>query len=129
MAHPLIYIAGPFRADTPWSIEQNIRRAEEHGLLVAKLGGIPVIPHTMYRFYQNALPDEFWLEAGIALLHTCAAVAVCVGPDRAQQSFGTLGEIGQAKQWSLPVYYNTNPDGDQRDLRCWIEAKTGVTTK
>lgn len=57
-----VYIAGPFRAPTPWEVETNIRTAETNGLYVAKLGAIPRIPHTMYRFFDGSLPDEFWLE-------------------------------------------------------------------
>ena len=111
MARPLIYIAGPFRAATPYEIERNIRRAEDYGLWVAEQGGIPVIPHTMYRFYQYSLPDAFWLEAGIAILRTCAAVAVCVDQECAQSSFGTVGEIGEAADRAMPVFFNI---GDQR---------------
>jgi hypothetical protein len=106
MEQPLIYVAGPFRAETPWEIEQNIRRAEEYGLFVAKLGGVPVIPHTMYRFFQNSLPDAFWLNAGLTLLQPCVAVAVCVDRDQAQRSFGTVGEIGNAILRNIPIFYN-----------------------
>jgi nucleoside 2-deoxyribosyltransferase len=126
MARPLIYIAGPFRADTSWGIEQNIRRAEEHGLLVARLGGIPVIPHTMHRFYQDALPDEFWLEAGLALLRICAAVAVCVDEERAQRSFGTVAEIGEARVRGLPVHHN---DRDTRAFQFWIDTRIAEVSK
>ena len=109
-ARPLIYIAGPFRASTPWEIEQNVRRAEEHGLWVAKLGGIPLVPHTMYRFYQNSLPDAFWLEAGLALLRSCNAVAVACSKTRAFDSKGTVGEIADAKMRNVRVFYGRYPD-------------------
>lgn len=108
MKAPLIYIAGPFRAPTPWEIEQNIRRAEEFGLAVAKAGGIPVIPHAMYRFFQDSLPDEFWLQAGLEILQPCHAVAVCVSRERSLQSLGTCGEIGSAVNQGIPVFYTTD---------------------
>jgi nucleoside 2-deoxyribosyltransferase len=117
-SRPLIYIAGPFRASTPWEIEQNVRRAEEYGLWIAGLGGIPLCPHTMYRFYQNSLPDAFWLEAGIALLRKCDAVAVCVGELAAENSAGTTSEINDACARSVPVFYNTS--NDMRRLANWI---------
>jgi hypothetical protein len=122
-SRPLIYIAGPFRADTPWGIELNIRRAEEHGLRIVKLGGIPVIPHTMYRFFQNSLPDDFWLEAGLALLRPCNAVAVTVDSSSAQRSRGTVGEIAAARESGIPVFYYERADGETtaRWIDNWIK--------
>lgn len=75
----IIYIAGPFRASTPWEIEQNIRKAEGWALEVAKLGYIPLCPHSMYRFFQASLPDEFWLKAGIELLDMCDGILMTPG--------------------------------------------------
>jgi len=118
-ARPLIYIAGPFRADTPWEIEQNVRRAEECGFMVAKMDGIPVIPHAMYRFYQDSLPDAFWLEAGLAVLRTCDAVAVCATQLAAEKSVGTTGEIAEAKARGLCVFYVAHSHG-AIDLHGWI---------
>jgi hypothetical protein len=126
MARPLVYIAGPFRAHTPWGIEHNIRRAEAHGLFVAELGGIPIIPHTMYRFFDKLLSDAFWLEAGITLLQTCAAVAVCVDEDRAQESAGTVSEIGEARLRGLSVFYDN--EEQQTHLASWIRIQTGRIT-
>jgi hypothetical protein len=121
---PLIYIAGPFRAEIPWEIEQNIRCAEAHGLLVARLGGIPVIMHPMYRFFDKALPDAFWLEAGKALLRTCAAVAVCVDVDRAQYSSGTTGEIEEAVKLGLPFFYKAGGTGLEKWITKYLERNT-----
>jgi len=117
-ARPLIYIAGPLRAPTPWEIEQNVRRAEEYGLEIANMGGIPVIPHTMYHFYQNSLPDEFWLQADLALLRACHAIAVDVKETFARDSEGTCAEITDAQARGLPVFYN---DHHIRRLPDWIE--------
>jgi nucleoside 2-deoxyribosyltransferase len=102
---PLIYIAGPFRAPTPWEIEQNVRRAEEYALSVAQLGGIPLCPHTMYRFYQNSLTDEFWLEAGLVLLRRCDAVVVTVPYPDSLKSAGTTAEIAEAESRGMPVFH------------------------
>lgn len=74
MQRKLIYVAGPFRAKTPWGIECNIRNAEEAGLHIALCGDIPVIPHTMYRFFQDSLPDDFWLDATMDLLKKCDGI-------------------------------------------------------
>ncbi len=119
-SRPLIYIAGPFRADTPWAIEKNVRKAETLGLSVARMGGIPIIPHTMYRFFQNSLPDAFWLEVGIEILRRCHVVAVAFPSRvRAQESRGTAEEIATALEFGLPVFYDGVYSSDP--LKLWAD--------
>lgn len=108
----VVYVAGPFRAPTAWEIEQNIRRAENVGFLVAKIGAVPVIPHTQYRFFQGSLPDEFWLEATLEQLRRCDAVALV---DGWQNSEGTGREIDAAKMLGIPVFE------DLSKLGAWLE--------
>jgi hypothetical protein len=103
---PRIYVAGKFRAQTPYLIEVNIRRAEDLALQVARLGGIPVFPHTMYRFYQNSLPDQFWPEATLSLLTTCHAMVVNQPYIYIADSAGTMGEIEYCMEKPLPVFYD-----------------------
>jgi len=69
----VIYIAGPYRAKTPFDIEQNVRRAEEWSLNVARAGGVPLCPHTMNRFFYEAegLTEDFVMSGCLALLERC----------------------------------------------------------
>jgi hypothetical protein len=103
---PRIYVAGKFRAQTPYLIEVNIRRAEDLALQVARLGGIPVCPHTMYRFYQHSLPDQFWIEATLSLLTTCHAMVVNQPYIHIADSTGTRGEISYCMEKPLPLFYD-----------------------
>lgn len=41
----MIYIAGPYSADTVDEVNKNVRRAEEAGQMVLGMGLLPVIPH------------------------------------------------------------------------------------
>ena len=75
----LIYIAAPFRAKNPWEVEQNIRVAENLGFLVAELGAVPIIPHTMYRFFDGTLGDRYWLDATLLIMHKCDAMLLGPG--------------------------------------------------
>jgi hypothetical protein len=102
---PRIYVAGPFRAETPYQIERHIRAAEDLGLVVAKMGAVPVIPHTMYRYYQDSLPDEFWLEAGLSILSTCHAVAVVLPHDQISRSRGTTEEVLTARADNKTIFF------------------------
>jgi hypothetical protein len=107
MSRPLIYIAGPFRAPTAWEIENNIRDAERWGLVIAKLGAVPVIPHSMYRFFHGSLPDEFWLEATLTFLRSCDALLVVDYHEAARwrTSDGTVGEVEEMRRLTRPRFF------------------------
>ncbi len=108
---PLVYIAGPYTAATPWEVEQNIRRAEALILPVAEAGGSPVCPHTNTRFHNGTMSYEFWIQATLALMLRCDAVLLAPGwPD----SKGALGEIEAAHRHGIPVVYSIT------ELAAWI---------
>ena len=86
----LIYVAGPFRGETPWDVEQNIRNAEEIGLELAEQGWVPVIPHTMYRYFDKRCSDEFWLDGTLELMRRCDALHLCPGWERSSGSRAEL---------------------------------------
>ena len=94
-----IYIAGPYRAANAWTRENNIRNAERAGLRVAELGAVPVVPHTMFRFFDGTLTDEFWIDATKELLDRCDAAYFISGY---RNSVGALGEFQRALQIGLP---------------------------
>lgn len=96
----LIYIAGPYRADTPWEVEQNIREAEIAALCVAEIGLVPVIPHSMYRYFNESLSDDYFLRATIDIMTRCDAVYAF---RKWMPSKGTDCEIATAKDLDIPV--------------------------
>lgn len=98
----LIYIAGAFRGPTPWDVEQNIRKAEAFALEVARMGAMPVCPHTMFRFFNGQLDDRFWLDGTLALLERCDAIALV--PGSWERSTGTRGEIERAIDLDMPIF-------------------------
>jgi hypothetical protein len=118
---PRVYVAGPFRGKTPWDVECNVRRAENLGLVVAKMGAVPVIPHTMYRFYQFSLPDEFWIEATLSLLHTCQSMVIDLPHERIANSIGTVGEIEDCRENKRPFFYDdVEVSHNLESLKSWI---------
>lgn len=96
-----IYIAGPYRAKTHWELEQNIRRAEEMSLEVAKLGLVPICPHTMCRFFAGQNTEEFWVKATLEMMRRCDAAIFCSGW---QQSEGSKGEMAFAVAEGMPTF-------------------------
>jgi hypothetical protein len=97
----VVYIAGPWRGKTAWSIEQQIRHAEELAFRVAALGAMPLCPHTNTRFFHGELTEAFWLDGTIELMSRCDAVMLT---DNWHLSEGTRAEVARAHQLNLPVF-------------------------
>ena len=97
----VVYIAGPYRGKDAWEVEQNIRRVEETAFLLAANGFIPLSVHTMYRFFDRTLTDEFWLEATMELMRRCDAVLL-VGNHR--HSEGSVAEVAEANRLGIRVF-------------------------
>jgi len=98
----VIYVAGAFRADSSWRIEQNVRRAEEAALKLWKEGWAVICPHTMTRFYQDECPDDVWLDGCMALLFVSDAAYFLKGW---QGSLGSIKEHEFAKELELDIIY------------------------
>jgi nucleoside 2-deoxyribosyltransferase len=97
----VIYIAGPFRADNAWEIEQNIRRAECLALEVWKAGAAAICPHTNTRFFQGVALDEVWLKGDIEIMRRCDAVLLTANWEI---SSGARAERKEAKALGIPVF-------------------------
>lgn len=98
----VVYVAGPFRADTPWGVEQNIRRAEAFALELWRTGKFAVIcPHTNTRFFDKAAPDDVFLQGDLAILKRCDAVVLIPGWGRSK---GSNAEVVAAWSAGIPVF-------------------------
>jgi nucleoside 2-deoxyribosyltransferase len=106
-----VYVAGPFRAKTPWLIEQNVRRAEEAALEVWKMGAVAVVPHMLTRQFQDMLPDQVWLEGLLSLMSTCDVMLVLPGW---KNSEGTKAEITEAQKQTKHIFYTL------KELSDWL---------
>lgn len=60
-----------------------------------------VIPHTMWRFFDKSLPDEFWLEASLGLMFKCDGVILVPSW---RQSVGACAEKESAEAAGIPVF-------------------------
>ena len=109
----LIFIAGPFRAPTPWEVEQNVRRAESLALEVWRFGAACICPHMNTRHFQDAAPDAVWLDGAVEMMKRCDAVLLVPGWEHAD-SAGTRNEIQQAQEHGLPIFETID------SLRDWL---------
>jgi hypothetical protein len=104
-----VYIAGPYRGCNAWVVENNIRRAEAAAMQVMASSGldygsipnmVAVCPHSMYRYFDGTLTQQFWLDATEELLRVCDIVYVF---GRSEGSAGTTHEIRVAERLGIPV--------------------------
>jgi hypothetical protein len=108
---PVIYIAGPYRAPTPWQILQNIRAAQAVALQVWKLGAVAICPHANTALFDGEADDAIWLDGDLELLRRSDAVVLVPGWER---STGAKAEQAFALSLHLPVFeaeyaYEPNP--------------------
>lgn len=85
-------------------MEANKRKANEYCARAAKMGVIPLAPHTIFTQYLNdTLPDQRQqgLEMGLELLRRCDELWVCGGVI----SEGMRGEIAFAARYNILTRY------------------------
>lgn len=99
----VVYIAGPFRAESPWCVEQNVRRAELLALEVWSAGAVALCPHLNTRYYSGALHDSVWLHGDEELLLRCDAVLTVDGWENSQ---GALSEVALARRNGMSVFHS-----------------------
>lgn len=110
MSMKVVYIAGPYRGATAWEVAENIRAAERVGIVVARCGMMPLIPHANTAHFDGELTAEFWLAGTMELLRRCDAVAFTADWER---SSGARAEEKEAGRLGLPCFFN------QSELESW----------
>lgn len=121
----VIYVAGPFRGKNHWEIAENIRNAERLALEVWRMGAAAICPHANTAHYQDAAPDDVWLEGDLAIMRRCDAVLMTADWKRSQ---GATEERRMALEAGIPVFYDKHyyqsqngfVDGMQL-LKKWIQ--------
>ena len=97
----IVFVIGPYRADSAWEIEQNVRRAEEVALRVWEAGHVALCPHAMTRYYQDALPDDVWLSGMRKLMMRCDSVLALDGWEGSE---GSMLELDLAEEIGFPIF-------------------------
>lgn len=97
----VVYIAGKFTGANTWEIENNVRAAETMALQVAKLGAMPLCPHTNTRFFHGTCTHEFWYAGTLELMVRCDAIMLVPGWE---ESNGVKMELVEAEARKMPVF-------------------------
>lgn len=98
----VIYIAGPYRADCGYKIDENIRRAREAAAEVWECGAAALCPHLNSAHMDGMIEDREFLRGGLAMLERCDAVFV----HDTTYSEGTELEVLHAHRKRIPVFYS-----------------------
>jgi len=108
----MIYVAGPFRGEHPWAVEQNVRNAENLAFRVWEAGASALCPHTNTRFFDKSLPDKAFLDGTLTMLKACQAIILT---ENWKTSRGATAEREWAINNGLPVFYSIE------ELEAWLE--------
>jgi hypothetical protein len=96
------YVAGPYRSETIYDIEQNIQRAKRLAAELWKRGYAVICPHANSGFMDGVCDDETFLEGELELLRRSDFVVVLNGWEG---SGGTRKELELAKSLGIPIYF------------------------
>jgi len=108
----LIYIAGPYTADTPEKIHQNITNALDMAAKVWQAGHVAIFPHgNTYHFEQRdiGLTNEDYINGDLDILRRCDAILMLEGW---QTSKGAVKEHYKACQLNMPIYFGKVPEDE-----------------
>lgn len=97
----VVYVAGPYRADTEYEVLLNIQAAERLALQIWKAGAACICPHKNTAFFGGAADDNVWLTGDLEIVRRCDAV-VCTSNWRTSQ--GASGEVAYARSLGTPVF-------------------------
>lgn len=101
----VIYVAGPYRADTIYKIKKNIEKAEETAMELWKAGFSVICPHKNTAFFDGELSDDSWMIGGLEVLHRCNALFLM---GDWEYSKGSIKEEKYAVENGIPIFHNVS---------------------
>ena len=110
----VVFISGPYRSDSEWQIELNIRSAEELALSVWASGAAAHCPHKNTARFGGAQADEVWLNGDLEILRRCDAV-ICTADWK--RSTGATAEVMEARRLGIPVFETIE------EFRAWLRSQ------
>jgi hypothetical protein len=98
----IVFISGPYRAETKAGVGQNIKRAREAALRLWGADTAVICPHLNTAFFDGVQPDIVWLQGDLEILARCDAIYMLKGW---KTSFGSVAEHQLATDLELEVMY------------------------
>jgi len=98
----IIYVAGAYRADTEYKVQENIRHAEKAEVKLIKEGWCVFCPHKNFSLLGGVVDDEVFLGMGMVFLKLSSAVYVL---NNWASSEGAQRELRQARRDGLQIIF------------------------
>lgn len=98
----LIYVAGPYRAETPAGRTENILHAASAAMKLWRDGWAVICPHMNTAHFDGCVSDETFLAGDLAILERCDAIYMLRDWDK---SLGARTELAVAQEQGIEVYY------------------------
>lgn len=104
------FISGPYRANTPNGVFENIMRARAVALKYWKLGYAVICPHMNTMFMDGACEDEVWLLGDLEIIDRLNGSDCIVMMTGWEGSKGAVREYQRAETCGLEVIYESDTD-------------------
>ena len=101
----IIYVSGPYRADTENEVFENIIRARSAPYKLWHEGWAVICPHTNTMFMGSMLSGEdsiMFIEGDLEIVKRCDAIYMLKGWEKSE---GAEMELDVASERGLDVYY------------------------
>ena len=98
----VIFVSGPYRADTKAGISQNIKNAREAAKELWRQGWAVICPHLNTAHFDGVCPDDVWLRGDLEILSRCDAIYML---RNWRDSSGAVAEHDAAVDWGLEIIY------------------------
>lgn len=115
----VIYLAGPYRADTWGKVKTNVAQAMDVAAELLAAGYTVICPHSMtHEFEMYNLPDDVFLDSDLRLLERCDAVIML---PNWRASKGSIAENRHAWERGVQVF-EWSPNTGRQSLFMDIDA-------
>ena len=98
----IIYISGPFHADTAWGRELQIRSAEIRSMELWQYGFPVICTHAERRFLHGAVSDEVFFKGNVEKMKASTAISVLLGWQNSEE---TIRELEIAHELMIPKFF------------------------
>ena len=98
----VIFVSGPYRADTRSEIGLNIQRAEKVAKKLWVEDWAVICPHMNSAHFDGTVSDHHFLEGGIEILTRCDAIYMMRDW---QDSVGSMAEHAVAMELDMEIIY------------------------
>jgi len=96
----IVYLAGPYRADTAAEVERNIQNARRYHMALTEAGIFSFCPHVHMAHYDGLQEEQWFLDGTMEMMRRCDALVVMPGH---AGSDGTRLEINEAKRIGIDI--------------------------